>query len=386
MTEKPAEEGRVASMVSALKKLLTDAPLIFIVAIGILLPLSAGVGANALAFEWENTIALVLVLSGVIILVVIPLMVIYTYRENQRELSSARLTAIEGEAERRTEQERNKQKRLNEVFDAKIEVLKAEKDYILDQSERHERRLLKETSETLAKEMTKGLEFTEKAEKFDLSVTEVITKLEANEIKFDSVIESLEKISRGLESPGAAEPSEDEADLDFQSILVTKDRDIVSLSQVAAGLIEERDKLKSYVKVLEEKLEPVDTLPKEDGTSTRDIKPGISNDLPPPMAYDSESERMSKQSLEEALKVVDGLEDSAPQEHDPQFLVEQEQNRHVPHGTLKQGIGPYGIGHPDDKAEVRPADPSPNYWTCPKCNRPNILKRPRCRCGTSKPL
>lgn len=374
MTEKPAEEGRVASMVSALKQLLA-APLIFIVAVGILLPLSAGIGANALAFEWENTIALVLVLSGVILLVVIPLMGIYTYKENQRELSSARLTAIESEAERRNEQERNKQNRFNQLMDAKIDVLKAEKDYILDQSERHERRLLKETSESLAEQMTQGLEFAGKAEKFDLSVTEVVAKLEATDIKFDSVLESLAKISKGLETPTEQEQS-------------PQDEAILSLSQLNASLIEQRDKLKSYVKVLEEKLTPVDTLKKEDQVSS------------PKGEIKSDSLIESgRQALKEALGVLENLEDDAPEEccgYDgkccreggledsaPESLdlsADDDLDLHISAPTEYDHVVKVEL------PEVRPLDPSPNYWICPKCSRPNILKRPRCQCGRSKPL
>lgn len=189
----PRTEGRVSNLVSAIKKLVYEDALIACFFLVLVVPV-AWILVQALgAGNYNLVIICVAVESGLAIFMFIPLVITKKRKDTANQIDGFRNDAMLIEAKRRASVDKNKQKRFNDVIDAKIGLLKAQQDFILSQSDRHERRLLAQLSEDLGKFIKEGPALVKRDECMG-NVTKILEELNSVHINYDEVLKNLEEI------------------------------------------------------------------------------------------------------------------------------------------------------------------------------------------------
>lgn len=156
MSIEPETEGRIPSIIGIIRKLVSEDPLLALVAVVILFPVGAAIASASLTGNFDVIPILLATEAATIIFCCIPLIITKTYKQTQTDLRTERKTAITTESKTRVMAETNKQQRLNELVAAQIDTLKAKQSFILGQSLFEDREIFRKTMEELHELLKSG--------------------------------------------------------------------------------------------------------------------------------------------------------------------------------------------------------------------------------------
>jgi len=453
MTEEiePKPEGKIPSAIDAITKLVKADPVLALIVIFGILPLLGGIASAALQGKAEQLPLLLGVLAFIVLLICIPLIVIRTWQDTQYSIKKERNKALTAEANVRMEREKNKQIRFNDLAMAKINHIDASRDYILSQSDRAERDQLHQVVEELREVLkAKGINSVDSVICTE-NVHKIMQELEKLTMDYDTILESINAIEAALKIPQTQYPvTPEEADKIEEleqinkNIGTTHDELLLETSDLKK-VIQEKDHiitgLRDDIRIMREKEPPIpekeaEQFPYDSGHPL--ARMGIDkppepefvpktpeeldekfNDIISEVHGTQKAEELDEAPLQEALSILDGLEDK---ENDG--IVEKIKSTIKSAKDVAVGIVPtslrsevgfaeeteykeqmekdvkevYGIseGLPsemeivDVPAAVQQKPSPPEFhiicWECPKCNRKNDMKKIRCpACGSSKP-
>lgn len=381
--EPPEKTGqsRLDSLIGIIKAFLRIDPMMALIALIIIVPLAIPIIQAVLAGDTIVTLTFIVFIAGITIFVYIPLIIVRTWQKNQREISGKQQEAIDTEAEIRLINERNKQKRFNDVTDARLETLTAQTQFILDQSDRHERVLLKQISEDLGEHFKKGMPFVDKDE-CAVNVSNLLQEFNKVHIDYDEVIASISRIESALKITKE----------DLPPVKIVEDPDQTNWEKIASV----------RQNIIEDQLKEIDDLAAKNESQAKTIRdmvhsrppvlstspiPGIpdqpdgtSPPLPKTGFVLEETLFAPEEEIKAAMESIESLKDETVDEPLPETF-EQEMDKHLK--ELEKGDSKRA------KAEglivLAPQEPPKNWWTCKYCNNDNPLKAPRCKkCGKGK--
>ncbi len=344
------QQGKLVSTWGAITRLLSDNPLLALVALIILVPLSAEVSKKVVIEQnIESSIPIIVLMCLIVCLVCIPLVIINTWKKNQNSIAEDRSEAIKSEAAKISVIENSKQERFHELMNQKIAVLNAQQDYILSQSDRHERHVLHETSKNLSDSINKSFTFVEE-KTCSNNVNQILKSLAKHEIKFDEVLVNIQSLQQVL---------------NVQSDKATEEKPFINI-QDQVDDPDETKKEESWEKIaefrqtiIEDHLKEIDILKEQNENQAKllivldkkhEILPTPQRRIALPTLYQDELDKEKEKS-----KINLDMPGAPEQEHMRQIKKRE--------------------------SEIL------NYWTCPKCQTTNPLKRSRCKnCTKSKPI
>lgn len=383
MSTKPTEpksDGRFATVLSLLKRMFAESPILATVTLTTLVPIGGLVVNSAITLKWDSIPPLILIEAAIVIFVCIPLIITQAWKNNQKIIGDVRIKAIEAEGERRMAEEERKiaadresQGLVRVAMEAKLESLKATTDFLLNQSDRHERTLLKEVGKNIAENLKEAANFVDQ-EDFTGAFLPVLQEIEKVHQEYDTLAENLQMVVDNLRARTSAPTQEDkELGQRYDNLWKTHQGNIDKIQELNENLENFKANYQAQETTLQDANRRLDQKTTDVEELLGEIEGGAQNyqilqtehdklkaqldprpDEKPKLdivTHSTESSSISppdkptSNALEEALKVVDNLEDSAP--------------------------------------EVAPK----NYWTCLNCNRDNTLRQIRCpKCNHPKQL
>lgn len=389
----PKPEGRIPSLVGVIKKLVSEDPLLGLIALVVLLPVGGSIASSALTREFTDIPILIGIEVAAVLFLCVPLIITKTYKQNQKEIAQQKKVAIDTEAHRRIllenrkiKIEENKQARFNQLIDAKIQALKAQEDFILSQSERHERHVLKETARELGETINKSFTFVDQ-EECAKNVSQILEELAKIHIDYDKVLGAIDRIETAVGTK-TVPPKEVEFtvadsvkldETDWKALCEQKQADIEGLVQdIEGGAKNYKDLESRYGRVLDQNNKLAKEL-SELVESNNNLQRRV-----------LELEKSQDAEIPDFITNTVKLEEAVIETHKaPDFskIDEAREDTELP--------GP----HPDPTVDLLKEalnvvdsleEPTPSikpFWACSNCGRENNIKQIRCpKCGTSKPL
>ena len=441
MTEEQ-QKSRIDSLIGLFRALLKFDPLVALIAILIIAPVAIPIIQAIISGDTVVVITFTVFIGVFTMLVYIPLMIVKTRQDTEKELAETRQKAVETEAKNRLLIAESKQKRLDELVTARIQTLTAERDFILGKSILEDRAIFKKAMEQLHEVLKNGdvnfvsqITFTETVQKVleDLSV--IYQKLD--DIEGSPVAIKQEPLSY---SPDHLKDVQGQLN-DYKANYEGLERTLADLREkydtitnvnmdqtgkiyeAQAHLAELRDLIDQYRKAFGELPEPDEIYikgekewakPSQD--LTVDIKGGLPKTLPEPTKFDASKLKMSTNGSsnlpkpaeqlteEEALKMHHAFETATEEKKDNLIIstVKKVIDKVTPSKSVLEeavtALDNLTDETEDDEPRTFPPEPTtssfremqrgieaPKFWTCPKCQRDNDMKKVRCpRCSTSR--
>lgn len=321
-----SSKGRVHSVLEAVKKIVAEDPFIGGLFLVIVAPLGWIMIQAVLSLNVQQALLIITVLGISVLLIFIPLLILKTKRTEKNDIKEIRMKILEDERIRRRIADDLTQQRANKVINAKVENLKAQTNYLLDQTERFEKYLLKESGKMIADSVGARfgqMEFVDK-EACTKTVSVVLDSFKNIDDKYDNLINSFSVFQASLE-------------------LIAKEQapDPPKVPDI---------KIENEVK---------------DPNETPFVSPELSDSAKPQVELKTEystGTELNETELKDALEVIDGLDisDDGPPSPKEEIILDE-------------------VAVPKEKSLP------PNTWECPKCGQILQARRVRCpKCGISQ--
>ena len=227
------KEGIVPSAIELFKKLFLEDPLIAIIAIFGMLPLLADIVDNAGKGNGEAVTFNIIVLCGIVVFVIVPLNVLKAWKDREKTLTEQRKEVIQTEGAIRLEGEKNRQRRVNSLAEAKIEAVQAQASLALSMSDRAGRDALAEEVAKLRELMEhKGINFVDPVVCTE-NVHKLMQEISKINMDYDTILESLNALELAMKVPQTVLPvTPEEVEVKLQMIHPDIQAKIDSLEQL----------------------------------------------------------------------------------------------------------------------------------------------------------
>jgi len=381
MSKEPNEKGRIANLVSALKRLLAEDPLLFIVAVTCLVPLGGAIVATALSGNYMLVVILVLTMAAVVMLVVIPLVITKTWKSNQRDLNGERTDAVKEERVRRQASWEKSQERADSVINAKLINLRAQTHMLQDQSDSFQKFIIYEASkqfkDAVDERMDSDVDLENRLEAKFVDKFSIITdSFDVINKRYDNLVGNLSEVEEAIHFISKKEEK-------IQPEIIVKDK--VDDPNEAISEARQIESLKRTINKQRNKITELEAMNEYtvDVEAMRKIpEVEISTSLPP--TQNEVKETTAVDQLKAALNAVENITEPESTTEDKLPIAEP-----LPR-TEPMDLERPTETYPDEPEDIAPepihsdASVLPNYWICPKCVSQNSLEQRRCSCGVSK--
>lgn len=370
--------GLWPSITGLFQRLVAEDPIIAAVFATTYIPVALQLLESLAKREANQAFLAVLMLSGITVIVIMPLLVVRVLRIRMNQ---------KNEADKKSSE--TKQEQVNAIMAARIKTIEAERDFILSQSERHEHLLLREA----AKDIKAGIK-----EQFDsIQVGSVVSNLNKIESKYLEMEKGFSELQKSLdllldykpekELKGGIRDSYDEPTDVYTKSLEVSLKEITVSYETSKSLI--RAQLSTITKLQKELEFQLGERLKEakiiDGgkVDVEEIIPD--SNLPPseqPISGEAVPEgnewpTVSFDPLADndifATEITSNEDEKLPTDNFHVKEPDKVRNRRTkPKESMRSPLV-------DDKVK------EPENWQCSNCHRINDYKKPRCpQCGTSK--
>ncbi len=227
--ETPLKSNKLKNLKEIFQKMVAEDPIMAGV-FSLSVPPLLGIMAQAiLSKDIELVFIIIGTLSGITLFVFIPLIITKTWKYNQKTIGDQRKIAIQAEAVRREEQEKNKQLRFNELMTAKITNIKTHTELIIQYTDKYVRNEIKQTAHKIQENLTALDSAAAAPFQEDLLdvISQLIRRIDKKDQQLDEALSRITHLVEGNALLGTEEDTEDNLsesiDADYMDANTTTD-------------------------------------------------------------------------------------------------------------------------------------------------------------------